>query len=179
MIKIKIKPLEGIEIENVGNLYLGQLRSDVEKLLGITSESDNPNQVYYYNYELRVDYDTMNEVEFIEFLFGPFPSKTELSIYGHNPFLLKAEELLRLLIEKNDGEIDDQEAKYGYAFLNISVGIWREATPEDIEESIIENKQNGNYEHNKSWLLEEFEKSTHFWTIGIGKSKYYSLSNGA
>lgn len=173
MQKIEIKPLQGIEILNLGQINLRQEKGEIEKILGTPLKNANNNQSFYDDYELRIDYDELNKAEFIEFLFGPFPKKTELKIYGHDPFKIKAEELIKILTRKNDGPVDSQEAEYGYSFLNISVGIWREAIPTDIEELVAEMKQKGKYEKNKNWIEEELEKSRHFWTIGIGKKNYY------
>ncbi|EDM38513.1 hypothetical protein PBAL39_20610 [Pedobacter sp. BAL39] len=173
MIKIEILPLDGIEIDNIGKLSLGQSKSDIEKLLGSPSESSNLKQLFYDEYEFRIDLDSEGNSEFIEFLYGPFPEKTELSIYGHNPFQIGANKLIQILTEKNDGEIDDSEADYCYAFLNISVGIWRQLTEKTVEESIAEMKADNEYKGNQDWLNEDLNKAKNFWTIGIGVKNYY------
>jgi hypothetical protein len=173
MLKIEIKPLLGIEIRDLCEINLGCNKSKIENLLEVPPEGGNKNQSFYDEYEFRIDYDNSNRVEFIEFLFGPYPEKVELTIYGHNPFKITAEELIQILTQRNSGSIDKSEADYGYAFLNISVGIWREAIPADIEKSIVEMKERGEYENNKIWIEEELEKSRYFWTIGIGKENYY------
>ncbi|WP_316798403.1 hypothetical protein [Pedobacter frigidisoli] len=173
MIKIKILPLEGIEIENIGKLYLGQAKPDIEKLLGTPSANSNLQQLFYDHYELRIDLDHNENAEFIEFIYGPFQERTELSIYGINPFQIGADKLIEILKEKNKGKIDDSEAGYSYAFLNISVGIWRQSTEKGIDESIAEMKANQEYEENKDWLNEDLNKAKNFWTIGIGVKNYY------
>jgi len=172
MTKIKILPLDGIEIENVGKLSLGQSRSGIEKILGQPSESSNLKQLYFDNYELRVDLDKNENAEFIEFISGPFPEKTELSIYGVDPFQIGADKLIEILTEKNNGKIDDSEADYSFAFLNISVGVYRGTTEQDVQESIDEMKANNEYDENdenEEWL----NKTRNFWTIGIGVKNYY------
>jgi len=176
MITIEIIPLSGIEIERIGRINLGFSKTAVEALLGRPSPSSNAAQLYYDNYELRIDLNKTGEVEFIEFINGPFPALTKLSIYGVDPFQVGADNLIALLSAGNNGAIDDSEAGFCYTFLNISVGIWRQMTSEDVEETIAEMKASGEYEENKRWLEEDLERSKQFWTIGIGVKDYYSQS---
>jgi len=173
MIKIEILPLEGIKIEDTGKLSLGQSKPDIEKLLGNPSAGSNLQQLFYDEFEVRIDLDNNGNTEFIEFLYGPFPEKTELSVYGINPFQIGADKLIEILTEKNDGEIDDSEAEYCYAFINLSVGIWRGATEKSVGESISEMKAGHQYEENKDWLNDDLNKAKNFWTIGIGVKNYY------
>ena len=173
MTKIEILPLDGIVIENIGKLSLGQSKSDIEKLFGKPSESSNLKQLFFDEFEVRIDLDKKGNAEFIEFIYGPFPEKTELSIYGVNPFQIGATKLVEILTEKNNGKIDDSEAEYCYTFQNISVGVWRQLTEQNVEESIAEMKADNEYEENKDWLNEDLNKAKNFWTIGIGVKNYY------
>ncbi|MGL6127425.1 hypothetical protein [Chryseobacterium artocarpi] len=173
MTKIKIIPLEGIEIENVGKLLLGESKPNIKKLLGKPSGISDKLQSYYDDYELRIDFDNNGNAEFIEFIYGPFPEKTELEILGINPFQIGANELVTLLSEKNNGKINDREAEYCYMFLNLSVGVWRQTTEQDVEDEIADMKANNEYEENKEWLEEDLKKARNFWTIGIGIKDYY------
>ena len=173
MTKIEILPLDGIVIENIGKLSLGQSKSDIEKLFGKPSESSNLKQLFFDEFEVRIDLDKKGNAEFIEFIYGPFPEKTELSIYGVNPFQIGATKLVEILAEKNNGKIDDSEAEYCYTFQNISVGVWRQLTEQNVEESIAEMKADNEYEENKDWLNEDLNKAKNFWTIGIGVKNYY------
>ena len=173
MTKIEILPLDGIVIENIGKLSLGQSKKKKEKLFGKPSESSNLKQLFFDEYEVRIDLDKKGNAEFIEFIYGPFPEKTELSIYGVNPFQIGATKLVEILAEKNNGKIDDSEAEYCYTFQNISVGVWRQLTEQNVEESIAEMKADNEYEENKDWLNEDLNKAKNFWTIGIGVKNYY------
>ena len=173
MTKIEILPLDGIVIENIGKLSLGQSKSDIEKLFGKPSESSNLKQLFFDEFEVRIDLDKKGNAEFIEFIYGPFPEKTELSIYGVDPFQIGASKLIEILTEKNNGKIDDSEAEYCYTFQNISVGVWRQLTEKTVEESIAEMKADNEYEENKDWLNEDLNKAKNFWTIGIGVKNYY------
>jgi len=173
MTTITIKPLQGIEIANVGSIGFGQPKSLVEKIMGKpNSHSDNKRR-FYDAYECRIDFDDSDLVEFIEFIYGPFPERIKLDLYGVDPFRINSSELLELLSNKNAGEIDDSEAEHCYGFINISVGIWRDMTEKEAEELIAEKRAGGDFEYDRSWLEEELEKSKHFWTIGIGKVGYY------
>ncbi len=168
MIKITLKPLEGIEIEGKGSVLFGQTKAEVEKLLP-NPEIVEETQLHYDELELRIDLNAQNKVEFIEF-FGPDCEFIEPSIYGVNPFTTPAKQLCKLLEGKNSGKIDDTEAPYSYAYLGNSVGVWRDLTEADAKEEIEQAKKDGEYE---DWMEEELEKSKFFWTIGIGEKDYY------
>ncbi|MDF2475064.1 MAG: hypothetical protein K0S24_547 [Sphingobacterium sp.] len=173
MKKIEFIPLVGIDIENIGPLDLGASQAEVQAILGEPSDALD-DQYYYDELELRLDFNDQGQLEFIESINGPYPQKTEVSIYGVNPFQVEADELLQILSEKNSGPVDDAEAAYCYAFLNSSVGVWRQMTVEDIQEDIEAIKAEGEYEENVDMLLEDLEKAKFFWTIGIGVEGYYS-----
>ncbi|MEG0928001.1 hypothetical protein [Chryseobacterium sp.] len=173
MIKIEIIPLDGIHIENIGKLPLGESTFNIEKLLGPPSDSSSEEQLFYDDYEFRIDLDENENAEFIEFIYGPFPESTELSIYGIDPFQIGANQLIEILSEKNNGDVDDCEAEYCYAFLNNSVGVWRQITEKDVEEDIADMKANNEYDENKNWLEEDLIKAKNFWSIGIGGKDYY------
>jgi hypothetical protein len=174
MINIEIEPLKGITIQKVGNVLLGEKRKDVEKLLGKPDSISDQKRSFYDKFEVRIDFDIEHRIEGIEFIYGPFPQRTTLSIYGINPFTIGAEDLVKLLTEKNQGDVDYTEAEYSYAFPNISVGIWRSFTQADVEESIAKIKSSGKYEDNRSSIDDDLEKSKNFWTIGIGVMHYFS-----
>ena len=173
MTLITLYPLQGIDITGVGSINFGQHRSEVEKLLGQPDKSSEHRRSFYRHYECRIDYDEFNSVGFIEFIYGPWPERIELSLYGIDPFKIGADNLVELLTEKNDGETEGCEAKIACTFFNISVGLWRDLTEEGAEEMIAESKANGDYEYDRADLEEELEKSRNFWTVGIGKADCY------
>ena len=173
MKKIEFIPLVGIHIEDLGRVPFGMDQAQVQEFLGAPSDALD-GQYYYDELELRLDFNDLGQLEFIESINGPYPQKTEVSIYGVNPFQVEADELLHILSEKNSGPVDDAEAAYCYAFLNSSVGVWRQMTVEDIQEDIEAIKAEGEYEENVDMLLEDLEKAKFFWTIGIGVEGYYS-----
>lgn len=92
-------------------------------------------------------------------------------IYGKPAFETRADDIVSILTDKNGNEIDDRENGYSYAFLNISVGIYRPITPKGVEEDIEEMKSDGEYD--AEYAEEEMRKESHWATIGIGVKDYY------
>ncbi len=173
MKNINLSPLEGIEVEGFGTIAFGNMKAEVIKLLGEPS-SIYGEQLFYDELELRIDLNAAGKVEFIECTYGPFCERTVPYIYGQRAFELPGEQLFALLLEKNNGRIDDSEREYGTSFLEISTGIYRSFAPADVLESIEESKAEGCYEEDKEWLEEDMAKARHYWTIGIGVENYYS-----
>lgn len=174
MTTIIIYPLQGIDIAGVGPINFGQPKSAIKKVLGRPGSNSDETRWFYNAYECRIDFDESGTIEFIEFIYGPFPERIQLSLYGIDPFRVGAGNLVELLSAKNGGEIDDREAEYCYEFVDISVGIWRDMTEKDAEEIIAEKKESDDYEYDRVWLEEELEKSRNYWTVGIGKAGYYT-----
>uniref|UniRef100_UPI002899D83D hypothetical protein n=1 Tax=Sphingobacterium multivorum TaxID=28454 RepID=UPI002899D83D len=100
MKKIELVPLVGIQIEGIGQVNLGAGRAEVHGVLGAPSDALD-DQYYYDELELRLDFNDQGTLEFIESINGPYPEKTEINIYGVNPFHVEAAELVRLLTDKN------------------------------------------------------------------------------
>lgn len=166
MKKIAIKPLIGIVIEDIGEVLLGQHKNDLYTILGHPS-IDNKDRIFYEEYEVRFDLDQHDTIEFIEFIYGPFPKNIELMIYDINPFTIGANNLLEILLTHHQGDPDTTEAPYSYCFPNTSIGVWRDIVPEDIE-PMTEGMRNDSYS-------EELKMAQNFWTIGIGVPNYYRL----
>lgn len=166
---IEIYPLEKIVIDGV-SVCLGMEQSAVEAAIG--KGSFVRECCYYYNNELAIYYDAHKKVEFIEFL-GGVDGSLRPTIYGFSVYDNSADELTALLRQKNDGEVDDHENGYSYAFLNISVGVYREARPEDIAEMIEEMKADGIPTEDNEDLAADIKRANHWATIGIGVAGYY------
>ena len=62
---------------------------------------------------------------------------------------------------------------YSCAFLNISVGVYREIVPSDVMEMIEEMKADGIPTENNEDVAEEMRKANHWATIGVGVAGYY------
>lgn len=169
MMNIKIKPLEGIEW-NGKFISLKCSKEAVEQLFGKADPWEN--SYYYFDNELRFDFNDKNELEFIEFL-GGVEGEIQPEILGINPFSIQADELYSILSEENHGEIDDSESGYSYAFIEISIGIYRENTPKDVLE-MIQDAEESNESLSKEELDYEMNKANHWDTIGLGIKGYYS-----
>jgi hypothetical protein len=172
MQKIILHPLKGIQLEKGISITFGMDEDEVINAIGSPSDKYE-NKLFFDHLELRIDLDDANKVEFIEFIYGPYPEHTEIEVYGINPFSTPANELVSLLSGQNDGFVDDSEKPFCYCFHAISVGVFRDACEERVQEYINEVKQNGEYEGREGEMQEEMEKSRYFWTIGIGKAGYY------
>ena len=166
---VEIYPLEKVVIDGV-SVCLGMEQSAVEAAIGKGSLTGE--RCYYYDNELAIDYDDDNRIEFIEFLSGVDGSLRPM-IYGVSVYDTPADELTALLRQKNDGEVDDSEEGYSYAFLNISVGVYREIRPQDVAEMIEEMKADGIPTDDNVDLAADIRRANHWATIGIGVAGYY------
>ena len=170
MKKIKLIPLQGVEIEKVGKISFGDSKDSVLSLVGNIYEEQDDNSIMVDDLEMKFDFDDKDKLMFIE-VFGPFCEFIEPEILGVKPFKLTSEQLLKLLTERNNGKIDDTEAPYCYAFLNIAVGVWKEVTENDMIDEIKAARESNEYEQ---WMDDDLKRSKFFWTIGIGEKGYYN-----
>lgn len=167
--KIEVIPLVGIMWEGRKICFLDSKKTIVDVLGEPYSVCEN--KYYYWQNELRIDFDENGKVEFIEFLAG-INGDIQPEIYGLSAFGADARVLYDLLKNKNNGDIDDSENGYSYLFLNISIGVYRPLTPDGVEEMIKEAENAG--EHMDPEEIEyEMQRATHWATIGIGVKHYY------
>lgn len=166
---IEMVPLTGI---NMGDKSIRLLdsREEIERILG-RPDSIWKNSFYYFNNELRVDFNEQGLAEFIEFL-GGADGKLQPRIYGLDAFRADADTLYNALKEKNGDGINDRENGYSYGFLNLSVGVYRESIPEDVQEMIEEAANEGN-PMDAGEIAHEMKRAAHWATIGIGVKGYY------
>lgn len=165
---IELYPLEKVVIDGA-SIYLGMEQSAVESVIGKGELVGK--RYYYYNSEMAIDYNDHQMVEFIEFL-GGIDGNVQPKIYEKYAFKTKADDLFNILCQNNCGDIDDNENGYSYSFLNISVGIYRSSTPENVQEMITEAEENG--EPMETEEIEYEMKQANYWsTIGIGTEAYY------
>lgn len=169
---VEIYPLEKVVIDGI-SIYLGMNRPAVETAIGKGEYAGE--RYYYYDSNMAIDYNDDETVEFIEFL-GGIDGSLHPMIYGVSAFDVSADELVSLLQQKNNGEVDDLEKGYSYAFLNISVGIYRERKPSDVAEMIEEMEADGISAEENEDIAEEMQKANHWATIGIGVAGYYSAN---
>ena len=167
----KLIPLTGMEWK--GQLIrFGDSRELVDQMLG-KPDNIRDNVGYYCGTQLRVEFDEGGRAKFMECLAG-IDGSIQPEIYGVLAFETDAEELLEILKQENDGPVYDQENGYSYAFLNSGVGIYREITPEAVEEMVrelmnVELTALGHID-----LESENRRANHWETIGIGKKDYYA-----
>ena len=165
---IDLIPLVGIVI-NGAEIKLGASEKDVKAVLG-EPYSAGKNSLYFCNNELRFDFNN-GGVEFIEFL-GGMDGKLQPTVYGVPAFQTDADELYEILKRNNNGSIDDSEAEYSYGFKEISVGIYREITPYDVQEMVADSHVGNGTVHDED-IDEEMRRASHWGTIGIGVPNYY------
>ena len=165
---IELFPLEKVVIDDV-TLYFGMSITDVEATIGKGQFVGG--RYYYHESELAINYDSDNKIEFMEFL-GGIDGVLKPTIYGISVFDVGADKLVELLKQRNNGEIGDKERGYSYTFLNISVGLYREAIPESVSEMIAEAESFGN-PLTAEEIAYETKRAEHWATIGVGVPGYY------
>lgn len=165
--KIDIYPLEKVVFDNV-SITFGMEKDDVEAAIGIGQQIAN--RYYYFNNDMAIDYNG-NKVEFIEFL-GGFDGTLKPVVYGVPVFDTNALELLEVLKVSNNGEFCDVERGYCYQFSNISIGLYREAVPDEIVDMIEEAKSFGNPMSDDE-IEYEMKRANYWATIGCGAVGYY------
>ena len=169
-VSLELLPLEGLRLGDQ-LLPLSASKEQAEALLGPAEEFQG-DQWYYAESELRLDFDQSGRLEFIEFL-GGLEGTLQPTVYGLPAFQTGADELIEELTRHNDGPVDDSEQGYSYAFLNISVGVYRSILPQDVQEMIAEMEADGIPTLNNPDLERDKLRAEHWETIGIGLSGYY------
>lgn len=164
---IEIYPLEKVVIDDI-SIVLGTEQSRIEEAIG---KGQLVGYRYYYNSELAISYDKLGRADFIEFI-GGVDGYIKPNIYGVSVFDADAAEVYELLKQHNGENIDDAERGYSYAFLDLSIGIYRESTPESVSEMIDEAKNFGNPMSDDD-IQYEMKKANHWATIGVGVAGYY------
>ena len=168
----KLEPLVGLEREGA-SLRFGQSGAEVSALLGEPENTRGPRR-YYCGGELALDFDGEDRLEFIEFLGGP-EGKLRPTLYGEDIFDADADELYTALAERNGPGVDEDEAPYGYALRRLSIGLYREVAPDDIDTMLREMCNVDLTRLGGIGMDMEAERmKAHRWaTVGIGKENYY------
>lgn len=167
--KFEVRPLDGIYWGDT-KIKIGYTKDEVKNTLGTPEAYDNV--YYYFNSELSFHFNNEDKVEFIEFSSG-IGGRIQPIIYDKLVFNTLADELYSLLSHKNMGEIDDSENGYSFSFKNISVGLYRETTPNAISEMIEDMKNDGLDTENNEDIEIEKKKSQYWSSLGIGCVGYY------
>ena len=164
---IEIYPLKKVLIDHVA-ICFGMEKSSVDAVIGNGQRIGN--RCYYFNHEMAIDYRN-NKVEFIEFL-GGIDGILKPTIYGLSAFEAQADDLFDVLTKQNNAMVGDHENGYSYQFQNISVAVYREAIPQEVEEMIGEAASFGNPMSDDE-IQHEMKRANHWATIGIGIAGYY------
>lgn len=169
MRRVVLYPLDRIEIDGKA-LRLGDSRLAAEAVLGAGDLMGN--RWYYCQNQLAVEYDSQEKVKFIEFLGGIDGSLRPL-LDGVSIFDGEAEEIAALLAEKNGGPPRDLENGHCLCYTAVSVGLFRERTPEDVREMEEEMRAEGIDPESSPDVADEWRMARHWSTIGMGAGGYY------
>ena len=167
---ILLVPLIGMEFNGV-SIRFGQSRAEVEAVLGEAERSHN-SRCYYFDGELALDFDSADAVNFIEFLGGP-GGKLSPELYGFPVFETDAEQVLELL--SAHGEAVDQDGGYTVTVPDLSIGLYREITPADVDGMVKEMSRMDVTTLGHVNLDAEYRRANHWDTIGIGTKDYYAF----
>ena len=163
-------PLEGMERSGL-SLRFGDGEDAAARVLGEPS-SRRGGRCYYFGGELALDFDGEGKLEFIEFLGGE-EGTLRPELYGQNVFESDADELLTDLLARNGEDVDDSEAGYSYALRALSVGLYREITPEDVN-AMLREMLNVDLTQLGGVDIEQEQHKAHHWaTVGLGRPGYY------
>lgn len=166
--QVEVLPQTGI-IVGGRTIRLGDTRADVERMLGEPG-SVIENSLYYFQSELHIVLDKTNRVEFIDVQGGP-DGTLQAVLDGVEVFQADPDAVYELLKGKNAGGAEENENGYSYRFLDLSVGLFRESIPKNVDEMIEEARADG---HPLSIEDIEYEKRrTHWAAIGVGVKDYY------
>ena len=166
--RVEVIPQVGVVVDGK-TVQLEDRRENVEQILGAPSGS-RWNSLYYFDNELRVDFDEEGRVEFIELLGGP-EGKLQPVVFGMEAFQADPDAVAALLEEKNDWDVIDGEHGHCLQFLKLSVGLYRESVPENVAEMIAEAEADGHPLSEED--IEHEKRRTHWATIGVGTEDYY------
>lgn len=167
-VQVEVIPQVGVILEG-NTIRLGSTRADVEQTLG-SGEAIRWNSLYYFDSELRVDFDEEDRVRFIELLGGP-DGKLQPVVFGVEAFQADPEAVVELLKERNGADFLDTEKGYSYGFQKLSVGLYRESIPDNVPEMIEEAEADGRPLSEED--IEYEKRRTHWATIGVGVENYY------
>lgn len=168
MVKIKMMPLCGIEVNDSSIIEFGQSRKDLINILG-KGDAEIEDRIYYFENCLQLEF-VDGRLAFAEV------SKDEnlvLSLYGVNPFQMQDAELISFLCKKCGGEDRDSQNcdnLYDFCIQSQSIAFHRGITPKDTAESIAEAKAEGCY---NTEMENDYLQSKYFETAAIGMADYF------
>jgi hypothetical protein len=169
MNKIILLPQQGVNIEGIGRVNFGDTRKRLIEVLGeyksINKEGDL--RVEYTNYGFFADFKKADDTfEAVEFWNSGKENVSEVFIYDTEVLQGDAQEIKRMLQQKNNGEAPTD----GW-FVHIDV-IYSGGSIKSILEIIEQYKKDGTYKESKEYLQQDLENAKHFTTFGIGYKGY-------
>ena len=167
---IILLPLEGLDCNGL-SLRFGDREEAAARILGEPT-SRRGSRCYYLDGELALDFDAAGELEFIEFL-GGVEGALRPMLYDRDVFETDADELLTQLLERNGDDVDDSEAGYSYILRALSIGLYRDLTPEDVN-AMLREMLNVDLTQLGGIDIEQEQRKAHHWaTVGLGRPGYY------
>ena len=167
---ILLFPLIGMEYNGL-SIRFGDGEEAVARVLG-EPLARRGNRCYYCSHELALDFDGEGGLEFIEFL-GGVEGALRPRLYRYDVFEHDADELLSYLLERNGDDVDDSEAGYSYALRRLSIGLYREITPEDVNAMLRQMLNMDLTQMSGLDIEQEQRKARHWATVGLGRPGYY------
>ena len=168
--KLTLLPLVGMEWQGQ-TLPFGVSAQEADGVLGAPDQVGE-NRRYYFDSELRLDFDGAGNLQFIEFLGGD-GGTLQPELYGVPLFRTDADELLELL--GRHGEPVDEDGGYTVIFPGISLGLYREITPADVEAMVGEMARIDVTNLGHVDLEAERRRACRWDTVGIGRKDYYRV----
>lgn len=171
MVKIKMMPLCGIEVNDSSIIEFGQSRKDIINIFG-KGDVEVDDKIYYYENCLQLEF-VDERLVFVEV------SRDEnivLSLYGINPLQMQDVDVISFLCKKCGGEHDNFQncdSLYEFCIQSHSIAFYRGMTPQGMIESIAEAKAEGYY---NTEMENDYLQSKYFETAAIGIADYFKDS---
>ncbi len=165
---VAVTPLEGIRWAG-GALRFGDTFEQVRAVLGEPEDADH---IFYQGSDIAVRFDKEGRVECIEFL-GGADSTLQPKLFGIYPLRADADTVYQLLHGQNGDDIDASQAEYRYAFCTLGISLYRDSTPQDVENLIQEVRDSGREPNTDEDVALERWQASHWSALGVGKPGYY------
>ena len=164
---VVILPHKGVVI----NSSFIELGTDIKKLKINNNIEKHDNMYYLYDSNLQIE--TENNIICLITCCIDRNSIIIPIINGKSLFRSESDEVIEILNEtlKENGVSTEEE--HAYIWSGSDVCCWKEVTSDEVEELIIESKEDGIYQEMKADIEHDINKSKYFDTISIGKRGYY------
>ena len=165
--EILIQPAMGIEWMQ-GKIRLNE-QWNMLQCLGLSFETIRQS-AYLFQGDLRVDFDSMDVVEFIEVRGGEDsvlrPVFCEISLFE--------KEVSKVLDGlKKSYTVEERENGYSYVIPDLEMALWRERTEADVEQFIKDMKADGVEVEENPDVEAEWKLAKRFAAVSIGRKGYF------